>query len=119
MEEPHRRGARAPNGWRTRPVRARPARPLPAETLPQALAPAGAPSPFAGKTAVSLRVIRPRKLLEGDTLEFDPAAMKANLEYGYQCAKEQWPDSGNLFIPNLFVARSTDAPDPVVRGPVV
>ena len=92
---------------------------LTAAQVEQALSPAGAPNPFAGKTAVSLRIIRPRKMLEGDTLEFDPVAMKANLEYGYQCAKEQWPDSGNVFIPNLFIARSTDAPDPVVRGPVV
>lgn len=54
---------------------------------------AGVKNPFAGKRAVSLRIIRPQKPLRGDTLKFSPDDMRANLEYGYQCAKEQWDAS--------------------------
>ncbi|HSU17139.1 patatin-like phospholipase family protein [Longimicrobium sp.] len=55
---------------------------------------AGVKNPFAGKRAVSLRIIRPQKPLRGETLKFSPDDMKANLEYGFQCAKEQWDASG-------------------------
>ncbi|HKP75807.1 MAG TPA: patatin-like phospholipase family protein [Longimicrobiaceae bacterium] len=50
----------------------------------------GAKNPLAGKRVVRLCVIRPDRLLQGDTLKFDPADMKANLAEGYRCAKEQW-----------------------------
>lgn len=60
------------------------------------------PSPFAGKLAVSLRIVRPKQMLRGDTLEFTPADMRWNLEYGYQCAREQWPENRMLRAPSLF-----------------
>ena len=75
---------------------------LPPETIARALSPAGVKNPFTGKVAVSLRVIRPERMLAGGTLEFTPADMKANLEYGYQCAKEQWEETRNLMVPSLF-----------------
>jgi predicted acylesterase/phospholipase RssA len=49
-----------------------------------------APNPFAGKRPVKLCIIRPEKPLQGQTLKFSPEDMKANLDYGFQCAKEQW-----------------------------
>jgi predicted acylesterase/phospholipase RssA len=48
------------------------------------------PNPFAGKRVVKLCVIRPERPLLGDTLKFDPAEMKANLAYGFECASKQW-----------------------------
>lgn len=59
-----------------------------------ALAPAAAQNPFAGKPAVSLRVIRPAQPLQGETLGFDPAAMQANLATGFQAAEGQFPGGG-------------------------
>lgn len=48
-------------------------------------------SPFAGKVAVRLHVIRPQKPLEGDTLKFDPTEMQHNLVYGCQVARDAFP----------------------------
>jgi NTE family protein len=63
----------------------------------------GVKNPFAGKRAVSLRIIRPQRPLLGETLKFTPADMKANLEYGFQCAKEQWDASKQQIpVPALF-----------------
>jgi predicted acylesterase/phospholipase RssA len=59
-------------------------------TVNAAFAQSAAPNPFEGKRAVRLCVIRPERPLLGDTLKFDPEEMRANLEYGYQCASEQW-----------------------------
>lgn len=50
----------------------------------------GATNPFAGKRAVKLCVIRPERPLLGGTLKFTPEDMKANLDYGYECASRQW-----------------------------
>ncbi|HET7228960.1 MAG TPA: patatin-like phospholipase family protein [Longimicrobium sp.] len=71
----------------------------------------GVKNPFAGKRAVSLRIIRPQRPLLGDTLKFSPEDMKANLEYGYQCAKEQWDASKQVQVHALI---SGDALAPVV-----
>ena len=60
------------------------------ETVDAAFGQSGAPNPFAGKRAVKLCVIRPERPLLGDTLKFDPAEMKANLQYGFECASRQW-----------------------------
>lgn len=57
---------------------------------------AGVKNPFAGKRAVSLRIIRPQKPLRGDTLKFSPDDMKANLAYGFECAKAQWDASAQV-----------------------
>lgn len=63
----------------------------------------GVKNPFAGKRAVSLRIIRPQKPLLGDTLKFSPDDMRANLEYGFQCAKEQWDATKQMIpVPALF-----------------
>ncbi|MBV9110049.1 MAG: patatin-like phospholipase family protein [Gemmatimonadetes bacterium] len=62
---------------------------------------AGVRNPFAGKRAVSLRIIRPQQPLKGDTLTFTPADMKANLDYGFQCAKEQWDAGRQVQVPAL------------------
>jgi predicted acylesterase/phospholipase RssA len=64
---------------------------LTAAQADSALAPAAAQNPFLGKRAVSLRVIRPTQPLQGQTLGFDPAAMQANLDTGFQTAQIQWP----------------------------
>jgi NTE family protein len=48
------------------------------------------PNPFAGKRVVKLCVVRPERPLLGDTLKFDPTEMKANLQYGFECASKQW-----------------------------
>jgi NTE family protein len=61
-----------------------------AAVVDAALAQPGVLNPFADKRAVSLRIIRPEHPLPGDTLSFDPAVMKANLDYGEECAREQW-----------------------------
>lgn len=60
------------------------------EVIDRAFSQNGAPNPFAGKRAVKLCVIRPERPLAGDTLKFTPEDMKANLEYGFKCASEQW-----------------------------
>jgi NTE family protein len=71
----------------------------------------GVKNPFASKRAVSLRIIRPQKPLRGDTLRFSPDDMRANLEYGYQCAKEQWDASKQVQVHALIAG---DQPAPVV-----
>lgn len=45
-------------------------------------------TPLLGRRAATLRVIRPAALLEGGTLEFDPAIMRGNLELGFGRARE-------------------------------
>lgn len=55
-------------------------------------------TPLLGRKAASLRVIRPAGLLDGDTLEFDPAIMRRNLELGFGRARESWSQ------PPLFAA---------------
>jgi predicted acylesterase/phospholipase RssA len=72
------------------------------EVVARALDEGEVPSPFAGKVAVSLRIVRPQQMLRGDTLRFTPADMKWNLEYGYQCAREQWAGTRTLPVPSLF-----------------
>lgn len=52
-------------------------------------------NPFLGKKAVRLHVIRPEKLLAGDTLKFDPAEMTENMIYGCQLAESLFPRPGN------------------------
>ncbi len=47
-------------------------------------------TPLLGRRAATLRVIRPARLLPGDTLAFDPRIMRANLELGFERAKEVW-----------------------------
>jgi NTE family protein len=44
--------------------------------------------PLGGRRAVKLHVIRPQRLLAGDTASFDPVAMRANLDYGYAVARD-------------------------------
>lgn len=44
--------------------------------------------PLGKRRAVKLHVIRPQRLLAGDTASFDPVAMKANLDYGYASARD-------------------------------
>ncbi|HEU0013927.1 MAG TPA: patatin-like phospholipase family protein [Longimicrobium sp.] len=61
------------------------------QQIDAAFAPPNAVNPFVGKRAVSLRIIRPQRRLAGETLGFDPAAMRANLAYGTECAQQQWP----------------------------
>jgi predicted acylesterase/phospholipase RssA len=58
--------------------------------IEEAFGSSGAPNPFAGKRAVRLCIIRPERPLLGDTLKFTPADMKANLAYGFECARTQW-----------------------------
>lgn len=65
---------------------------LSAQQVEAAFAPPGVSNPFAGKRAVTLRIIRPQRRLAGETLGFDPAAMAANLAYGTECAQLQWPN---------------------------
>lgn len=72
------------------------------EVLHRAFDESGVPNPFAGKVAVSLRIIRPPEMLRGDTIKFDPEDMRWNLEYGYKCAKEQWPGTRSIYVPALF-----------------
>jgi NTE family protein len=45
-------------------------------------------TPLLGRRAASLRVIRPAALLPGDTLQFDPAIMRQNLQLGFDRARE-------------------------------
>jgi hypothetical protein len=49
-------------------------------------------TPLLGRRAAELHVIRPAELLPGDTLEFDPDIMRANLELGIARARETWGD---------------------------
>lgn len=48
-------------------------------------------NPFRGKKAVKLNIIRPEKMLAGDTLKFVPAEMMENMLYGCQRAQELFP----------------------------
>ncbi|HEU0298673.1 MAG TPA: patatin-like phospholipase family protein [Longimicrobium sp.] len=66
------------------------------EVLRRAFDESGVPNPFANKVAVALRIIRPPEMLRGDTLKFDPEDMRWNLEFGYRCAKEQWPGTPSV-----------------------
>lgn len=72
-------------------VRARLRRELPAEAgrVDAAFADPGRPNPFAGKVPVTLHLVRTPRLLGDDALKFDPAEMKANLEFGKKIAREQ------------------------------
>lgn len=47
-------------------------------------------TPLLGRRAAALHVVRPAALLEGGTLEFDPATMRRNLELGFGRARETW-----------------------------
>jgi predicted acylesterase/phospholipase RssA len=71
------------------------------EVIVPAFQHAGVKNPFDGKRAVSLRIIRPMQPLKGETLKFTPADMKANLDYGFQCAKEQWDATRQVPVPAL------------------
>jgi NTE family protein len=46
--------------------------------------------PLGDRRAVTLHVIRPERALEGQTASFDPVAMAANLEYGYESALDHF-----------------------------
>lgn len=79
--------------WYLQSVRERLARDFgltPAQ-IESAFSPPNAVNPFTGTRAVTLRIIRPLRRLEGETLGFDPAAMRANLAYGFEVARSQWP----------------------------
>lgn len=69
----------------------------------------GVKNPFAGKRTVALRIIRPQKPLRGETLKFTPEDMKANLDYGFQCAKEQW-DASKIPVPKLVGGQPAPPP---------
>lgn len=56
-----------------------------------AFSPPNAVNPFTGTRAVTLRILRPLRRLDGETLGFDPATMRANLAYGFEVARTQWP----------------------------
>jgi NTE family protein len=64
-----------------------------ADVIDQALATTAVPDPLGSRRAVTLHVIRPQRLLAGDTAKFDPQSMGENLAYGYQVAGEyqNWP----------------------------
>jgi NTE family protein len=61
---------------------------VPKSVVERAFASVAVENPFAGIRAVRLHVIRPERTLEGDTLQFDPAIMRRNLEYGRERARE-------------------------------
>jgi NTE family protein len=44
--------------------------------------------PLGKRRAVKLHIIRPQRLLAGDTASFDPVAMRQNLDYGYAMARD-------------------------------
>jgi NTE family protein len=54
-------------------------------------------SPPLGRSAASLCVIRPAAVLAGETLGFDPAVMRANLELGFRRAEEVWEAGDGLY----------------------
>jgi NTE family protein len=65
-----------------------------AATVDAAFGQSAEPSPFAGKRALKLCVIRPDQPLLGETLKFTPDDMKKNLATGFRCAREQLPSCG-------------------------
>jgi NTE family protein len=58
-------------------------------TIDAAFQDLAASDPLGGRRAVTLHVIRPERVLAGETASFDPAAMRANLEYGYVSARDR------------------------------
>jgi NTE family protein len=65
------------------------ARGVAAETFDAALQDLAGTDPLGRRRAVTLHVIRPERLLAGDSASFDPAAMQANLAYGYASARDR------------------------------
>jgi NTE family protein len=57
---------------------------------------AAAGEPLLGRRAAHLRVIRPARVLAGDTLGFDPAIMRQNLELGFRRAAEEMAAGAEL-----------------------
>jgi NTE family protein len=44
--------------------------------------------PLGRRRAVKLHIIRPQRILAGETASFDPVAMRANLDHGYASARD-------------------------------
>lgn len=64
------------------------ARGVPLETVDAAFHDLSTADPLGGRRAVTLHVIRPQRLLAGETASFDPVAMRENLDYGYAAARD-------------------------------
>jgi NTE family protein len=57
-------------------------------TVDAALQDVAGTDPLGQRRAATLHVIRPQRMLAGETASFDPVAMRANLDYGYAVARD-------------------------------